>query len=87
MERLVKVVSIDEEFEKGRGPDKQKRKSRMKDPFYRHQFAIAKRTLSMTPAMANVMGGMTIDEATKFMERHQQMEKVSRDYKKHGDRS
>jgi hypothetical protein len=28
MEKLVKVVSIDEEFEKGRGPDRQPRKRR-----------------------------------------------------------
>jgi hypothetical protein len=29
MEKLVKVVSIDEEFEKGRGPDKRPRKRRV----------------------------------------------------------
>jgi hypothetical protein len=28
MDRLVKIVSIDEEFEKGRGKDKQKRKKK-----------------------------------------------------------
>lgn len=40
------------------------------DPFYRHQLNIARKTLSMTPEMARVMGGMTLDEAKAFMDKH-----------------
>jgi len=31
--------------------------------FDKHRLAIAKRTINMTPAMLNIMGGMTIEEA------------------------
>ena len=35
-----------------------------------HQLQIAKKTLNMTPAMAEVMGGMTIDEAKKIVDKY-----------------
>ncbi len=69
-EKSFEVVSLDELY-KGRGRDRQKRKSRgLHDVAYGHQLAIAKKTLSMTPEMANVMGGMSVDEAKAFMARH-----------------
>lgn len=37
MDRLVKIVSIDEEFEKGRGKDKKKRKSRGRELFEEYE--------------------------------------------------
>lgn len=45
------------------------------DPFYRHQLAIAKRTLSMPEAMVGVMGGMNKEEAQKFMDKHKEGER------------
>ena len=35
-----------------------------------HQFQIAKRTLAMSDMGANVMGGMTKDEARAFLTKH-----------------
>lgn len=54
------------------------RRGRMEhiDPFYRHQLNIARRTLSMTPEMANIMGGMTLDEAKVFMKKHKERDKT-----------
>ncbi len=71
-EKSFELTSLDELY-KGRGPDKQKRKSKggsFHDVAYGHQLAIAKKTLKMTPEMANIMGGMSLDEAKSFMARH-----------------
>jgi hypothetical protein len=35
----------------------------------KHQLAIAKKTLKMTPAMAKIMGGMNHDEAKEVIAR------------------
>jgi len=35
-----------------------------------HQLQIAKRTINMNPAMASVMGGMSIDEAKAILDKH-----------------
>lgn len=40
------------------------------DVFEKHQLAIAKKTLKMTPVMAKIMGGMTYEEAKKIVEKH-----------------
>jgi len=39
----------------------------MKDIACKHQKAIAYKTLRMTPAGANIMGGMTFEEAYQFI--------------------
>ena len=39
----------------------------MQNVFNKHQKAIAYKTLKMTPQMANIMGGMTFEEAYKII--------------------
>ncbi|KKL89662.1 hypothetical protein LCGC14_1912460, partial [marine sediment metagenome] len=41
-----------------------------RDPFFKHQLKIARDTLKMSPAMANVMGGMSHSEARAFLKRY-----------------
>ena len=39
----------------------------MKDIFEKHKLKIAKETLKMTPIMANIIGGMTYEEAKQIV--------------------
>jgi hypothetical protein len=45
---------------------------------YKHQLRIARDTLRMNPAMVGVMGGMTIEEARAFLDKHNEAQRKVR---------